>query len=123
MPIILTADPERERRLSIGESVVVYTKATGDEVQAALESRMDRETGQYDYIGAESALMRSHIVGWEGVIDSLGNEVPFAQETVDIFVRGLGYADRQRIATAITATYIEAVEGKGDSSSGLSGTD
>lgn len=122
MPIILNTEPEKVRRLAIGDSVVLHTRATGDEVQAALEASMDPKTGRYDHAAAASSLMRLHVKGWENVLDSSGADVPFSEEMVEVFVGALGYAERLRIDAAITSSYVEAVEGKDDSASGLSGT-
>jgi hypothetical protein len=123
MPIILNTEPERVRRLEIGDSVILHTRATGDEVQKALEESMDRQTGRYDHTAAATVLMKRHIKGWENVFDCDGEPVPYGEDLIDIFVGGLVYAERLTLDAAITSSYVEAVEGKGDSSSGLSGTD
>lgn len=123
MPIVLNTEPTRIRRLDIGDSVILHTRATGDEVQKALEQSMDRETGQYDHTAAATKLMKTHVRGWENVIDADGNAVPYAEDFVETFVDALGYAERLRLDAAITSSYVEGVQGKDGSSSGLNGTD
>ena len=122
MPIILNTEPDKVRRLPIGDSVVLHTRATGDEVQAALEASMDSKTGRYNHAAAATSLMVTHVKGWENVLDSSGAGVPFSEEMVATFVSALGYSERLQIDAAITSSYVEAVEGKDDSASGLSGT-
>jgi hypothetical protein len=122
MPIILNTEPDKVRRLDIGDSVVLHTRATGDAVQAALEASMDSQTGRYDHRAAATSLMVSHVKGWENVLDSTGSPVPFSEDMVETFVTALGYSERLQIDAAITSSYVEAVEGKDDSASGSNGT-
>lgn len=123
MPIVLNTDPERRHRLEIGDSVIIYTRATGDEVQRAFDSTANPKTGGYDTPAAITQLMERHVCGWENVFDADHQPVPFSEDLVPLFVAGLGYSERLRIDKAITSAYVEGVEGKAVSSSGSSGTD
>jgi hypothetical protein len=123
MPIILNTEPDRVRRLEIGDSVVLHTRATGDEVQSALDAAMDLKTGRYNHAAAATSLMLAHVKGWENVLDGAGDDVPFSADFVPTFVAALGYSERLQIDAAITSSYSEAVEGKADSVTGSNGID
>ena len=123
MPIILNTEPTRVCRLTIGDSAILHTRATGDQVQKALEETMDRESGRYDHTASATLLMQRHVKGWENVLDCDSEPVEYSEEMVTVFVAALGYAERLKLDAAITSSYVEGVSGKDDSSSGLSGTD
>lgn len=122
MPIIIIKDTDEPERLEIGGSVLVYTRATGDEVERELAESQDPRTGERDVVAAGSALLLRHLVGWEGLTDAAGNEIPFSRDLVETVVRGLPYAVRTRLDAAIISGWREASASGKDSASGSSGT-
>ena len=118
MPIVLATDPERIERLDVGGSVILHTRATGDEVDKVLRSHRDRATGETDHASAANELMERHVVGWENVLDAERNPVPFDASFVPQFVASLGFRERLLLDAAITSSFVEAAESGKDSAGG-----
>lgn len=111
MPIVLVDDTEDRRELHIGDGVIYYTRASGEEVERELNRTIDA-TGRPDTVRAGSTLMVAHTVGWtDGLIeDSQGNVVPFSPDVVPKVIAALPYPMRLRLDAAICRGWREAQE-------------
>lgn len=109
MPIILTTEPDKVRRLEIGDSWIEYTRASGDEVRRVVEDSRDA-LGRADMGAVAKTLMETHVVGWDGFACDNGDPLPFAKETVPVFVAALDYHLSLRLDSRITSAFVESAD-------------
>jgi len=113
VPIVLIDDTQEQHRLEVGGSAILYTRATGEEVERALRDSRD-DSGLPDTVRAGSDLMVRHVVGWEGVQNSRGEDVPYGAGLVAKVIAALPYDVRLRLDAAIVSGWKAASDsGKG----------
>ena len=122
MPIILNTEPEKVERLEIGDSAILYTRASGDAVNRAFASAYDPETGEPLGDRVMRDLLASHIKGWENVVDAAGNPVPYSDEFAQTFVGALNFAHLRALEIAVLTYHTEAAASGKGSPDGSNGT-
>ena len=92
MPIVLV-DRREPKRLQFGDAAITYYEAAADRVVAEIRRGARRAAGNVDdrdAAGVDAAirLCAEVVVGWSGVVDAAGTEVPWPAPGQAVGVNG-----------------------------------
>lgn len=118
--MLLLIDPDAVHEHKLGGAVFRYKEAPCD-VVARMKGEHADDLGRLDTVAFRRALLLAFVVGWEGVGDRDGTEVPFSPDVLARVVDHLPEHVAQGLDIRILALYREGEASGKDSGTGSSG--